>query len=118
MSFTASLTISWVLAVVWVLDNALLVILDVVVAGLTTIVGSDMAVGLGGSGCETGAMCFVGVLWVGLALSAIVWEVLGASSKQGKAWWGGDVTYAVDLGVLKVLNIGLGNIIIQVLVQY
>ena len=43
VSFTASLAVSGVLAGVWVLVDALLVVLKVVVAGLTAVVGDDVA---------------------------------------------------------------------------
>ena len=52
--FSAGISISGVLAGVWVLVNALLVVLEVVVAGLAAVVGGDVAVALGGSRLEMG----------------------------------------------------------------
>jgi hypothetical protein len=50
-SFMASLAVSGVSAGVWVLNEARVVVLEVVAAEVVAVVGSDMAVGTGSSGC-------------------------------------------------------------------
>jgi hypothetical protein len=51
-SFAASLSVSRVVVVVWVLDAALLIISGVVVAGNVGVGGCDVVIARGGSGCE------------------------------------------------------------------
>jgi hypothetical protein len=54
MLFTARLSIPKVLVVVWVPDITLVIVSEVVVAGVVAIVGSDIAVAMGCSRCEVG----------------------------------------------------------------
>jgi hypothetical protein len=62
MSFTASLTVSSVLAGVWVLDDTLLIISEAVASGVVAVVDCDVAVEWGGSGYGTGGWGSVGLL--------------------------------------------------------
>ena len=53
--------------VVWVLDEALVVVSEVAIAGITAVVGSDVVVATGGSGCGTRGwgLCRGGMDWLG-----------------------------------------------------
>jgi hypothetical protein len=52
-SVTTSLTVSGVSAAIWILDDALVVVFRVVAVVFVAVVGGDVAVAMGGSGCET-----------------------------------------------------------------
>jgi hypothetical protein len=60
VSFTACCWVPAVVAVVCVLDKALLVVFEVVAAGFIVVVGDDMAAAVGAWGVVVGSLCITG----------------------------------------------------------
>jgi hypothetical protein len=97
MLVTASLTVSGVSAVIWVLDDALVVVFRVVAAVFIAIVGGDMAAEQRGSGLkrEGWGVCWGTVNWLG----NVCHRLQGAGGRFGA---GGKVVVVVvdDVGVV------------------
>jgi hypothetical protein len=69
-----------------VLDEAQVVVLELVVTDVVTIVRCDVAAEQGGSGRERRAGDSTGVLWIGLEASAAVQRCWWLCLKMGKRW--------------------------------